>query len=172
MISLYHMSDLKLPFNGVIWWIHQILGIGWKAWKWKKLKKKSRSKKKWCWDHLSYMCKSNSGRSLPGVEPKPKKKRVEETHSGTRKLHRDLDFDEAIHQWEVSSISSVNSEASQNSCFLKNGRKKKAPSLGKSLLRKKKEGSNRHIDFFLNFYFLNRMHPKVRVRFLRDTILS
>ena len=59
-------------------------------------KKRSHSKKKGYWDHLSYMCKSNSGRSLPGVEHKPK--RVEEAHSGTRKLHRDLDLDETIHQ--------------------------------------------------------------------------
>lgn len=53
-------------------------------------KKGSRSKKKWYWDHLSYMCKEKSGRPLPGVEHKPK--RLEEAHSGTRKLHRDLDW--------------------------------------------------------------------------------
>lgn len=44
---------------------------------------------KWYWKHLSYMCKSKSGRSLPGVEHKPK--RIKETRSRTRKLHRDLD---------------------------------------------------------------------------------
>lgn len=36
------------------------------------------------------MCKSKSGRSLPGVEHKPKK--IEATRSGTRKRHRDLDW--------------------------------------------------------------------------------
>jgi len=51
------------------------------------------------------MCKSKSGRSLLGVEQKPK--RIEEAHSETRKLHRDLDSIsmKTIHQWEVSSIS-------------------------------------------------------------------
>lgn len=42
------------------------------------------------------MCKSKSGGSLLGVEHKPK--RIEEDQSGTRKLHRDLDSDETIHQ--------------------------------------------------------------------------
>lgn len=36
------------------------------------------------------MRKEKSGRPLPGVEHKPK--RLEEAHSGTRKLHRDLDW--------------------------------------------------------------------------------
>lgn len=38
----------------------------------KKLKKNG-TKKKWYRQHLSYMCESNSGGSLPGVENKPKK---------------------------------------------------------------------------------------------------
>lgn len=40
--------------------------------------------------HLSYMYKSKSGGSLLGVEHKPKK--IEEAQSGTRKLHRDLNY--------------------------------------------------------------------------------
>lgn len=43
-------------------------------------------------------------KSYPGVETKPK--RIERTHSGTRKLHRHLNFDEKMHQREVSFISS------------------------------------------------------------------
>lgn len=39
----------------------------------KKWKKKNCTKKKWYRQYLSYMCKSNWGRSLPGVENKPKK---------------------------------------------------------------------------------------------------
>lgn len=53
------------------------------------------------------MRKCNSSKSSPGVEQEPK--RIERAHSGTRKLHRYLNFDERIHQWEVSSISSENS---------------------------------------------------------------
>ena len=49
----------------------------------------SRSKKDVVLEYLSYMCKSKSVRSLLGVEQKPK--RIEEAHSETRKLHRDLD---------------------------------------------------------------------------------
>ena len=87
---LYHMSDLKLLINGVIWWLHRMFVFGGRhEMNWKK--KRSLSKqKKWYWDHLSYMCKLRSGRSLPGVEHKPK--RIEEAHSGTRKWHRNLDW--------------------------------------------------------------------------------
>ncbi len=42
------------------------------------------------------MCKWNSDRSFPGVEHEPK--RIEKAHSETRKLHRDLNVDETIHQ--------------------------------------------------------------------------
>lgn len=69
--------------------------------------KKIEKKKKRYWNHLPYMRKCNSGKSSPGVEQEPK--RIERAHSGTRKLHRYLNFDERIHQWEVSSISSENS---------------------------------------------------------------
>ena len=46
--------------------------------------------------HLTYMRKWNSGKSSPGVEQEPKI--IERAHSGTRKLHRNLNFDEKIHQ--------------------------------------------------------------------------
>jgi len=36
------------------------------------------------------MCKSKSGRSLLGVEHKPK--RIKEAHSGTRECYRDLNW--------------------------------------------------------------------------------
>ena len=40
--------------------------------------------------------KKNSDRSFPGVEHEPK--RIEKAHSGTRKLHRDSNVYETIHQ--------------------------------------------------------------------------
>lgn len=58
--------------------------------------KQLKKKKKWYWNHLTYMRKWNSGKSSPGVEQEPK--RIERAHSGTRKLHRNLNFDETIHQ--------------------------------------------------------------------------
>jgi len=53
-------------------------------------KKGSCSKKTRYWGHLPYMCKSKSGRSLLGVEHKPK--RIKEAHSGTRECYRDLNW--------------------------------------------------------------------------------
>lgn len=44
------------------------------------------------------------------------------------------------------------SKSSQNSCFLKNGRK--SPFVRKNLLRKEKKGWNRHIDSFFVSQFL------------------
>lgn len=149
---------------------------------WKKWIKKgvSHSKKEtWYWGHLSYMCKSKSGESLLGVEPKPKK--MEEAHSIQEQENGIVifgsDLDEKIHQWKVSSISLVNfffileyyrSRKPAKLSVLEN--RKKSPSI--EARKKERKGARSYTLIRFSQVLLNRMHQKMPVRLRRDTVLS
>nr|QSH89921.1 ATP-dependent protease proteolytic subunit [Verbena officinalis] len=144
--------------------------------------KSKHNKKKWKWEDLSYMCKSKSGGSLPGVEHKPKK--MKETHSGTRKYHRDLDkisMKQYINEKLIRKVSKLflfKGRKKSKFVFIEKSKKKKKPfrkKFEKTCYEKEKEKRKRTgiytLILFFSQFFLNRMHQKVHVRFLRDTIL-